>query len=276
MSPHTASKSLPQASFDWRQHLAVHPAAELFPEMDEAQLRELAADIKRNGLREPPVLYDGPERPCILDGRNRLNALELIGRQIFDANGNPGRIFSHQSARQSFDPYAYVVSKNLCRRHLTAEDRRNVITKLLKAKPEWSNRRIAAELKVDHHKVAEVRRSGEATGEVPPVDKTTGKDGRVRPARNSKSVNPKKATKPKPGQATIAAAASTDFDTPKDTVEAIEAEKEPNNNAPGDALKHMVSEDAAAASAASATPRIPPPMCHRPTRRAGRASLSTT
>lgn len=168
----------------WRDVWPVHPAAELFPEMSEGELRVLADDIKRRGLSEHITLYKDPEHGlCVLDGRNRLDALELLGRETFNAAGLPGVGFHTQHARRSFDPYAYVVSKNLCRRHLTAEDKRKAIAGLLKAKPEWSNRLIAAQLKVDHHKVAEVRRSGEATGEIPPVEKTTGKDGKARSAR---------------------------------------------------------------------------------------------
>jgi hypothetical protein len=33
-----------------RDHLPVHPAADLFPLMSEPELRELGEDIKKNGL----------------------------------------------------------------------------------------------------------------------------------------------------------------------------------------------------------------------------------
>ena len=55
--------------------MKTHPAADLFPMMTDAELTELAADIKANGLLNPVVLLDGQ----ILDGRNRLRACE-IGR----------------------------------------------------------------------------------------------------------------------------------------------------------------------------------------------------
>ena len=180
----TGTPKNPEKPKSWRDVWPVHPAAELFPEMSADELRVLADDIKRRGLSEHITLYKDPEHGlCVLDGRNRLDALELLGRQTFNAAGLPGAGSHTQNARQSFDPYAFVVTKNLCRRHLTAEDKRDAIAKLLKAKPEWSNRWVAAELKTDHHKVAEVRRSGEATGEIPPVERTTGKDGKERPAR---------------------------------------------------------------------------------------------
>jgi len=58
--PTMSAKSIPPAASSdkstqtaavtsWRDHLKVHPAAELFPRMTEAELRELGEDIKRNG-----------------------------------------------------------------------------------------------------------------------------------------------------------------------------------------------------------------------------------
>jgi hypothetical protein len=78
--------------FSWRDHLAVHPAAELFPLMSETDpkaLQELAEDIKKNGLQQPIAIRDHPgydrrnpdsaKRRQLVDGRNRLDALALLG-----------------------------------------------------------------------------------------------------------------------------------------------------------------------------------------------------
>jgi hypothetical protein len=43
-----------------------HPASNLFPMMSEKELKELADDIRKNGLLEPIVRYNR----MILDGRN--------------------------------------------------------------------------------------------------------------------------------------------------------------------------------------------------------------
>jgi 16S rRNA G966 N2-methylase RsmD len=86
----------------------VHPAAELFPLLGEAELAELAEDIRANGLHEPIWLWDDPERGTVLlDGRNRYAACRLVGvaettqRYIGD------------------DPITFSISRNMKRRHLT-------------------------------------------------------------------------------------------------------------------------------------------------------------
>ena len=56
----------------WRDTIAIHPAAELFPLMPPDQLRVLGEDIKKNGLTSPIVLWRShPQAPAqLLDGRN--------------------------------------------------------------------------------------------------------------------------------------------------------------------------------------------------------------
>jgi hypothetical protein len=58
-----------------------------------------------------------------------------------------------------------------------------LITKVLKAKPEKSNRQIATEVKASHVTVGAVRGELESTGQINQLKKTTGKDGKARPAR---------------------------------------------------------------------------------------------
>src|SRR5207302_7220601 len=52
-----------------------HPACLAFPLLADAELRELADDIKLRGLLQPVVVFRGQ----ILDGRNRLAACEMAG-----------------------------------------------------------------------------------------------------------------------------------------------------------------------------------------------------
>ena len=52
-----------------------HEVAELLPMMAEAELHELAVDIKQHGQREPITTWQGK----IIDGRNRYSASTSYG-----------------------------------------------------------------------------------------------------------------------------------------------------------------------------------------------------
>src|SRR5262249_50024843 len=80
-------------------------------------------------------------------------------------------------------PAAYVISANIHRRHLTTEQKRELITKLIKAAPEKSDRQIAAAAKVDHKTVGVARARVEGRGEIPHVEERTDTKGRKQPAR---------------------------------------------------------------------------------------------
>src|SRR5262249_6969633 len=156
-------------AMSWRDHLPIHPAAELFPLMSEPELRELGEDIKKNGLLSPIVIH----HEMLLDGRNRLDAMELVGIEFElvrawkgPANGRIAEIFSDDigidpddggiQSPIGVDPYAYVLGANIHRRHLTSEQKRELIAKVLKAKPETSNATVAKQVKADDKTVAKV------------------------------------------------------------------------------------------------------------------------
>jgi hypothetical protein len=61
-----------------------------------------------------------------------------------------------------------------------------LIAKVLKAKPEASNRQIAKQVKADDKTVATVRRELEATAEIPQLEKTTGADGKARTTKRKR------------------------------------------------------------------------------------------
>ena len=149
----------PVSAKSWRAVLPVHPAADLFPPLTKGDLEELSRDIKENGLhRSCHIIANEDGRPVLLDGRNRLDALERIGEEITLDNTV---IFEQLPA--DVDPYAFVISANIHRRHLTGEQKRELIGKLLKATPEKSNRQIAKTVKADDKTVGSVRRELEAT-----------------------------------------------------------------------------------------------------------------
>jgi protein gp37/ParB-like chromosome segregation protein Spo0J len=94
-----------------------HPVANIFPLMGEADLDELAADIRANGQRELIWRHrDGR----IVDGRNRWLACRKLG--IEPAT----RTFGKEDA----ELVRFVVSLNLHRRHLSESQRAMVATRI--------------------------------------------------------------------------------------------------------------------------------------------------
>ena len=93
----------------------LHPACAVWPEMPAEALRELADDIKANGLRDPLMLTpDG----LLLDGRNRALACDMAGVEpttvVFDG-----------------DPVLFSLSKNKHRRHMERDQIAMVAAKLV-------------------------------------------------------------------------------------------------------------------------------------------------
>jgi DNA-binding Lrp family transcriptional regulator len=165
----------------WRDVLKVHPAADLFPMMPPDELRALGEDIKKNGLREGVALLDG----ALLDGRNRLEAMELAGIKLFTGNGQLEWANIPSRNVKGTDPVAYVISKNIQRRHLTTEQKRELIEKLVKATPDKSDRQIAEQTKTSPTTVGKVRKKMEAAGHVSKLDTRIDKDGRKQRAHKT-------------------------------------------------------------------------------------------
>jgi hypothetical protein len=199
----------------WRDVLPIHPAAELFPLMTPDELRALSEDIKKNGLRVPIILWSESDNtePKLLDGRNRLDAAQLAGIKVLEVRRDKGgridlyvpsrRLYGSGGGRSAIDgssltadPYEFVLSANIHRRHLTAEQRRELIAKLIKADPSKSDRSIAKTAKASPTFVGKVRAEKEATGDVSTVDTRRDTKGRQQPARRTSSAPPAKKSPP--------------------------------------------------------------------------------
>ena len=212
-----AAASRHEPPFDWRALLAVHPAAELFPPLPEAELRELAEDIHINGLRVPVVTWSAKEsdEPVLLDGVHRLSALALLGLlyetsdRRLGLKGWTGVTWAKLSDVRmecqhvvGGDPTALALSLNAHRRHLTPDLKRGLIAKVLEAKPELSDRAIGRLTKSDHKTVGDVR--SKANGEIPhkPADEANAqiahKPDRVEASgRKARGCKPAESPKPK-------------------------------------------------------------------------------
>lgn len=91
--------------------MKTHEAASLFPLMTDEEFAGLVADIREYGQREPILMYQGQ----ILDGRNRWRACSDLGltpkTQEWDGEGSPTSV---------------VISLNLRRRHLSADQQKAI------------------------------------------------------------------------------------------------------------------------------------------------------
>jgi ParB-like chromosome segregation protein Spo0J len=85
----------------------IHEYAAKIPDMAEDEFNALRDDIRANGLIEPIVMCDGK----ILDGRHRYRACEDIGIEP--------RTVEYAGS----DPFQFVTSVNVMRRHLTPSQR---------------------------------------------------------------------------------------------------------------------------------------------------------
>lgn len=117
-----------------------HPLANLFPLIEGAEFEALVADVRENGIRERIVIHEG----MILDGRNRYRAaveadvLSASEEQLaMEKRFGSGAFFQTASQFAAFslvrqgDPLAWVLSKNLHRRHLTDSQRTAVAADLV-------------------------------------------------------------------------------------------------------------------------------------------------
>ena len=93
----------------------VHDAANAFPMMGEREIKELANDIRENGLKVAVSIFDGK----IIDGRNRVKACEMVG------------VTPTYKAVFIDDPYMWAWSLNGERRHLDSQEQKAVIWKKL-------------------------------------------------------------------------------------------------------------------------------------------------
>jgi ParB-like chromosome segregation protein Spo0J len=176
--------------------LPFHPLADMFPLLEGKDFDDLVEDIKKNGLREKIDLYQGK----IADGRNRYRALLRLGvdpsvepdkyfRKAIYTHTIGGEIAPHEQTNDD-RVRAYIISRNIHRRHLTAEQKRDLIAKLLIADPGKSDRLVAKQAGVSNTHVGKLRKELEKSGDVSTVDTRTDTKGRKQPAR--------KASKPKP------------------------------------------------------------------------------
>jgi hypothetical protein len=125
----------------WREKYKVHPAADVFPMVSDEELAKLSEDIKQNGLKQPIAVWDdGAGNTFLIDGRNRLEAIERDGIELglCDHRLNPDD-----------DPVAAIIGLNVHRRHLTKQQQADLIVAAHKAPglPKIVSRQVGEKLK---------------------------------------------------------------------------------------------------------------------------------
>lgn len=94
---------------------SIHPAAELFPPMSDDEFGRLIADIRDHGQRDPIVVHQS----AVIDGRNRFLACQRLGIEPKSVEWDGVGTIE-----------AFVVSKNLHRRHLNESQRAMIAARL--------------------------------------------------------------------------------------------------------------------------------------------------
>ncbi|MFE1027183.1 ParB N-terminal domain-containing protein [Streptomyces sp. NPDC058818] len=122
--------------------LKIHPAADIFPMLDQDELLDLAESIKTEGQHEPIVL---DPYGVLLDGRNRLAACKIAG------------VEPRFTTYTGTDPMRLIMSGNLVRRH-TSKGQQAMITAMACSVSERSLRNQAK-----HHGLSLTRLSNAAT-----------------------------------------------------------------------------------------------------------------
>lgn len=144
---------------------------QVMPDLSPEDYAELKSDIAVRGV-QVPVEYD--EADNILDGHHRVKACKELGVTDWPRVVRVG--MTEEQKRE------HARKLNMARRHLTREQRQELIRQQLRETPEKSDRQIAQGLGVDHKTVGYQRNELIGIGEIPQCDRQTS-DGRTYPAQ---------------------------------------------------------------------------------------------
>jgi len=170
---------------------ALEPAPELVEiqdlmPIDQGDYERLKKDIQKNGVRDPLKAYQKGTQFFIIGGLNRWKIAQELGiseplpLDIYQGNGKEYR--------------ELAVIDNLNRRHLTAEQKRELIKYFLKKDPEQSNKSIARKTGTTKETVKTQREKLTTGGEIRPVKIVKGQDGKTykkqqKPTESSKNTH---------------------------------------------------------------------------------------
>lgn len=156
---------------------------QVMPPLADDEYDALLLDIREHGITVP-VVYDQHGR--IVDGHHRVMIAE---RLRIDVPSVVREYASDEDARSA----AYAL--NLHRRHLSREQRRELLAASIKADPGLSDRQHAARAGVAPSTAGAERARLEESGELSKLDSRTGADGKARPAHVTTTTRTTEATR---------------------------------------------------------------------------------
>jgi ParB-like chromosome segregation protein Spo0J len=141
----TTTRSLPSAPILPLSY-EPHPLAGLMPMMDEEPFKMFKANIAKEGIKQPIIIYQG----LVLDGRNRQRAARELGLKLTAANFKE---FEGTAAEAE----AFVISANLHRRQLNNKQKQEFAQKMIAKYPDESDRGLARMTSLSKSTIAAAR-----------------------------------------------------------------------------------------------------------------------
>lgn len=129
---------------------------QVMPDLSAEEFEQLKSDIAARGVMVP-VEYD--EAGAVLDGHHRVRACKALGIENWP--------YIVRSGLSDAEKRAHARALNLARRHLSQEQRRELIREQLKDTPAKSDRQIAKALGVSDKTVGVQRAELEESAEIP-------------------------------------------------------------------------------------------------------------
>jgi hypothetical protein len=142
---------------------------QLLMPMSSEDRDRLEKDIQANGVRHPIIVYRKDGTLYVLSGWHRREIARSLGLSV-----PVEEIEASPKERKEF-----CLMENLSRRHLTASQKRDIIEFLLKMDPKKSNKAIAKEAGSTKETVKAARDRLETGGEIRPLTKRKGADGKT-------------------------------------------------------------------------------------------------
>ncbi|MDD3654818.1 MAG: MT-A70 family methyltransferase [Desulfotomaculaceae bacterium] len=143
---------------------------QVMPDLTAEEFAALKADIARRGV-QVPVEYD--EDGNILDGYHRVRACRELGLTDWP------RVI--RAGLSEAEKWTHARKLNLTRRHLSREQKQELIRAQLKATPQMSDRQIAEGLGISHVTVGAQRKEMVSRGQLGHVDAVIDSLGRLQP-----------------------------------------------------------------------------------------------